>query len=115
VYFGKISVLNESKKDSSSANEVYQYGLFSLNDKKLSLQTGDIVSFQLIDCLDGNGARRAFNVQLVQAINPVSEQDGKKEQSGALRGAREVKRGKVESIKGHVSHLFVLTYIGVIY
>ncbi len=98
-------MINEVKKESPT-NEVYQFGLFSLSDKKLTLQTGDIVSFQLIDCLDGNGTRRAFNVQLVQAINPGSDQDGKKEQ-GAARGAREIKRGKVESIKGHVSHFYI--------
>jgi hypothetical protein len=104
VYFGKVAVLNESKNDSPT-HEIYQFGLFSLCDKKLMLQTGDIVSFQLIDCLDGSGAsfpRRAFNVQLLQAINPASEQDGKKEVI-STRASRDVKRGKVESIKGHVS------------
>ena len=102
-YFGKIAVLSGGSSEQISG-EVYPFGLFSLSDKKSALQSGDIVSFQLIDCVDGLSgsagslSRRAFNVQLVQAANPSADLDAKKEQR-----SRELKKGKVENIKGHVS------------
>lgn len=110
AYYGKIAVLGDkgSSTSLSSSNEhqaAYQFGVFSLNDKKTILQTGDIVSFQLIECQDSTGSvKRAYNVQLVQAANPASldldQSSGKKDLNGR---SRETKKGKVDSLKGHVT------------
>jgi cold shock CspA family protein len=105
LYFGKIQLLtNENNKQSKEDKEVYQFGLFGLNDKKLFLQNGDLVSFQLMDWPKSNSAsfssKKAVNIQLIQASNEISSTLAS---NANARSRGELKRGKIESIKGHVS------------
>lgn len=81
---------------------VYQFGLFSLSDKKVNLQLGDIVSFQLVDFSDGS-ARKAFNILLVQQAQVDQSFTAEKQSDKQAVRSREFKKGKVESVKGHVS------------
>lgn len=83
---------------------VYYYGLFSLNDKKTSLQTGDLVVFQLIECR--NGSQKAFNINVVQssqeASSSQSSQQQQQQQAAGGGKKREPLKGRIDSMKGHV-------------
>lgn len=91
-------VLNKNKinLDSVSDAPFYYFGLFSLADKKANLQLGDLVTFQLIDCRDDT--QKAFNIQVIQSSQgPDAQQQA--QQTGK---ARDLKKGKIESLKSHV-------------
>lgn len=94
-YYGKIQVISDSAKKEPS----YQFGLFSLADKKVTLQVGDIVSFQLIEGPDG--AKKAFNILLVQPA-PTDQSERNEKQGGKNK---EFKKGKIESLKGHCGYI----------
>lgn len=91
-YYGKVMVTS-SKKDNET---VYEFGLCSLSDKKKCFQIGDLVTFQLASYTDG--VRKAFNLQL------QSQQQEQRNQ----RGNSDYKKGRIDSIKGHVN-IFLLT------
>jgi hypothetical protein len=106
LYYGKIQLINENS--TSAKNEpTYQFGLFSLNDKRLYLQQGDVISFQLIDLIDMNNKKFAYNIQLIQQSSAGSQSDMiSASSSSRLRGAGgEYKKGKIDSIKGHSGHI----------
>jgi hypothetical protein len=69
-----------STADTQNNDEVYQYGINGLTDKKTYLQIGDSVTFQI--GVHADGSMKACNIT-------------KKE--------KEIKRAKVDSIKGQVS------------
>lgn len=93
-YYGKVQVISESGKKEPN----YHYGLFSLIDKKISLQLGDIVSFQLVEVPDGT--KKAFNILLVQPA--LTEQPERNEKQTKIK---ELKKGKIESLKGHCGYI----------
>lgn len=101
-YFGKIQVITDSangKKD-----EIFLFGMFSLSDKKITLQLGDIVSFQSVETpFDSASKKKAFNILLIQQAQTdqqlTTSSDKQTDKSSRLR---DLKKGKVESIKGHV-------------
>ncbi len=71
-------------------------------DRKLCLQVGDMVSFQIGTCYDGT--KKAFNLQPITE----SQQHQQQQQSQSRqRNNNEVRKGKIESIKGHVKKLFI--------
>lgn len=91
---------------------VYYYGLFSLNDKKTSLQTGDLVVFQLIECR--NGSQKAFNINVVQSSQePNSSQSSQQQQQQQAAGGkkREPLKGRIDSMKGHVRNFQLPSFI----
>jgi hypothetical protein len=105
-YYGKIQLIGD-KKDQSENATYYQYGMFSLNDKKSHFQIGDLVTFQLIALADSN--KKAFNISLTN-----QQESNQQQQQYNQRNSRsnDFKKGKVESIKGHVSaHLGFFFYI----
>ena len=82
--------MTSSKKDNET---IYEFGLSSLLEKKKCFQVGELVTFQVAAFQDF--VKRAYNLQAQQQPQP---------QDRAARGS-DVKRGKVDSIKGHVSLL----------
>ena len=87
------------KESVGSANDSsYQFGLFSLSDKKLSLQVGDLVSFQLGTCFDGT--KKAANIQYIAENQQQQQQQSN--QSRQRNNNNDFKKGKIDSIKGHV-------------
>lgn len=108
VYYGKIQLINEN--NSANKNEpTYQFGLFSLNDKRLYLQQGDLISFQLIDLTDINNKKFAYNIQLIQQQSSANSQSDMTSVSSSSRlragASGEYKKGKIDSIKGHSGHI----------
>ncbi|RNA22908.1 cold shock domain-containing E1 isoform X3 [Brachionus plicatilis] len=93
-YYGKIQVISESGKKEPS----YQYGLFSLADRKISLRIGDIVSFQLIEGPDGS--KKAFNVLVIQSSSTDQVERTEKQPR-----SKELKKGKIDSLKGHCGYI----------
>ena len=85
--------------DSVSDSPFYYFGLFSLADRKSNLQLGDLVTFQLIDCRDET--QKAFNMQVVQSSQGQEAQ----QQAQQTGKARDSKKGKIESLKGHVRNI----------
>lgn len=98
VYYGKVQVSSSKKSENDT---IYEFGLTSLQDKKKCFQIGELVTFQLASFQDG--VKRAYNLQGQQSQS----------QDRASRG-NDLKRGKIESIKGHVSSAYLIL-IGVIY
>lgn len=94
-YYGRVQVISDSVKKEPS----YQFGLFSLADKKIILQLGDIVSFQLIEGPDG--AKKAFNILLVKPAS-IDQVDRSEKQTGKNK---EFKKGRIESLKGHCGYI----------
>ncbi|CAF0834579.1 unnamed protein product [Brachionus calyciflorus] len=93
-YYGKIQVESNKKEPN------YQYGIFSLSDRKIVLQIGDTVSFQLIETPDGS--KKACNILLIQqAQQDQTERSNEKQQTRS----KEAKKGKIESIKGHCGYI----------
>jgi cold shock CspA family protein len=90
AYYGKVSV-SSSKKDSNEAS--YDFGTFSLNDKKKCYQIGDLVTFQLGSFQDG--VKKAFNLQLQQ------QQQSQQDQRSGRGNSSDLKKGKIDSMKGH--------------
>lgn len=73
------------------SGDTYQFGMSGLSDKKMVLLVGDIVSFQI--GISADGTKKAFNIT-------------KKE--------KDVKKGKVDSVKGQVrfsSFYFIFQFI----
>ena len=121
IYYGKIA-----SSDTHNANEpiTVQFGFFSLLDKRSFLQLGDLVTFQLIESVvnEANAAaaslvRKAYNVSLLNAYATSSQESSaaisSSSSSNATAGGRQqqrasndFKRGRVDSIKGHVSCVF---------
>jgi cold shock CspA family protein len=107
AYYGKVQCLSVSGDDATTSksddnvDSTFHFGIFSLYDKKTCLQIGDIVSFELVSCPDGQ--IRAFNVQLPQSY--TNNNDNRQQQSSlsTTRGMNDYKKGKIDSIKGHVS------------
>ena len=72
--------------------------MFSLNDKKFLLQVGDLVSFQLGTCFDGT--KKAANIQYI--AENQQQQSNQSRQRNNNNNTNEFKKGKIDSIKGHV-------------
>lgn len=87
VYYGKVQVSSSKKSENDT---IYEFGLTSLQDKKKCFQIGELVTFQLASFQDG--VKRAYNLQGQQSQS----------QDRASR-SNDLKRGKIDSIKGHVS------------
>lgn len=85
AYFGKVMVIS-AKKDNEAT---YDFGLSGLSDKKKCFQVGDLVTFQLGSLQDG--VKKAFNLQL----------QSQPENRNSTRGGSDLKKGKIDSIKGH--------------
>lgn len=83
AYFGKVLVTSPKKENES----VYEFGMFGLVNRKKNLQVGDMVTFQLVS-FGQDGAKRAVNLQTLTPQGNGSNSD--------------VKKGKIDSIKGHV-------------
>jgi len=84
VYYGKVLVTSP-KKDNES---VYEFGIFGLGDRKKIFQVGEMVTFQLVNSAQ-DGSKKAVNLQLQNSQGNGNNTD--------------VKKGKIDSIKGHVS------------
>jgi hypothetical protein len=95
-YYGKIQLIGD-KKDQTENATFYQYGMFSLNDKKSHLQIGDLVTFQLIALPDST--KKAFNICLLNQQESNQQQQQYNQRNGR---STDFKKGKIESIKGHV-------------
>jgi len=109
-YYGKIQLVqsgNERKDSvgsSSTENQTYSFGLFSLNDKKINLQVGDLVSFQLATCHDG--VKRVFNLQQAnEQQQQQQQQTSTNRQQRNSTNANDLKKGKIETIKGNVGFI----------
>lgn len=109
-YYGKIQLVqsgNERKDSvgsSSTENQTYSFGLFSLNDKKVNLQVGDLVSFQLATCHDG--VKRVFNLQQAnEQQQQQQQQTSTNRQQRNSTNANDLKKGKIETIKGNVGFI----------
>ena len=70
-------------------------------DKKQSFQVGDMLSFQV--GISADGTKRAFNLQ---AIN---EQPSDQPQPQRIRPGNDLKKGKIDSIRGNVSRNAILS------
>lgn len=75
-YYGKVQICD----DNGQLGDTYSFGIGGLSDKKSQLQPGDKVTFQI--GISQDGIKKAFNI---------------------TKKTNEVKRGKIESIKGQVS------------
>ena len=84
AYYGKV-LLVSTKKDVSETT--YEFGICGLSDKKKCFQLNDVVSFQLGSYQDG--VKKAVNLQLQSVSNS--------------QRANDLKKGKIDSMKGHVS------------
>ena len=84
----------------ASNESFYQFGLFSLSDKQQNLQLGDVVSFQMGTFWDGS--KKAFNIQVQQAQQQEPAVQQTQQQQEKLRRS-DLKKGKIDSVKGHVS------------
>ena len=100
-YYGKVQLTNNDKStssnnDTTSPKQTFQFGMFSLNDKRVYLQNGDLVTLQLIELPDGS--KKAYNIQLVSSSN---QQD----RPQVSRSRNEYKKGRVDSVKGHSGYI----------
>lgn len=109
AYYGKILLINtdnNNKKENENNNKkiIYQFGMFSLNDKRNFHQNGDLVTFQLIE--SGN-KKFAFNVNYTQISNQqeVSQRSRNGASISNSNNNSEYKRGKIDSIKGHCGYI----------
>lgn len=115
AYYGKILLINEKKDNAADLNGngkkiFYQFGMFSLNDKRNFFQNGDMITFQLIDY--GN-KKFAHNINYTQTSQEQQQMQQQQQQSRTRGGTTslsssgnsEFKRGKVDSVKGHCGHI----------
>jgi len=93
TYYGKLQLISANKKDSKN-DAIYQYGLYALSDKKQTFQVGDQVSFQLGSLSDG-AKKTAFNIQ----------QSQNEPQRTRASSVVDIKKGKIDSIKGHCGYI----------
>lgn len=92
AYFGKVIVTSAKKTDNEAT---YEFGLSGLADRKKCLQVGDLVTFQLGALQDG--VKKAFSIQ----FQSQPENRNLNSNSASTRGANDLKKGKIDSIKGH--------------
>jgi len=113
AYYGKILLINDNKKEGENQPKkvIYQFGMFSLSDKRNYFQNGDLVTFQLIE--SGN-KKFAYNINYTQSPQEQQQMQQQQQQTRTRGNTTSLssnnyngdfKRGKVDSVKGHCGHI----------